>query len=196
MIKKEEVYKIGRLGKPHGVKGEVSFQFDDDVFDCVDCDCLVLDIDGILVPFFIDSYRLKSDTIALLTFSGVTTAEAARELTGRDVYFLRRYVPADDDAPLSWSALAGYEVFADSSASSSDSSIYNKVEDGSTAAADDAVPLGTIERVDDSTVNVLIELRRPDGRIVLVPAGGDLITDVDRDRRRISLSIPDGLLDL
>ena len=28
MIKPEDVYKIGRLGKAHGVKGEVSFQFD------------------------------------------------------------------------------------------------------------------------------------------------------------------------
>ena len=40
MIKKEEVYKIGRLGKAHGVKGEVSFQFDDDIFDRVDADYL------------------------------------------------------------------------------------------------------------------------------------------------------------
>ena len=38
MIKPEEVYKIGRLGKAHGVKGEVSFQFDDDIFDRVDSD--------------------------------------------------------------------------------------------------------------------------------------------------------------
>ena len=36
MIKKEEVYKIGRIGKAHGVKGEVTFNFDDDVFDRVD----------------------------------------------------------------------------------------------------------------------------------------------------------------
>jgi Predicted membrane-associated Zn-dependent proteases 1 len=25
MIRREEVYKIGKLGKPHGVKGEISF---------------------------------------------------------------------------------------------------------------------------------------------------------------------------
>ena len=56
MIKAEEVYKIGRLGKAHGVKGEVSFQFDDDIFDRVDADYLVLDIDGILVPFFMEEY--------------------------------------------------------------------------------------------------------------------------------------------
>ena len=32
MIREEEVYQIGKLGKTHGVKGEISFLFDDDVF--------------------------------------------------------------------------------------------------------------------------------------------------------------------
>ena len=32
MIKKEEVYKIGVINKPHGIKGEVSFTFNDDIF--------------------------------------------------------------------------------------------------------------------------------------------------------------------
>ena len=54
MIKREDVYKIGRLGKAHGVKGEVSFQFTDDIFDSVDAEYLVLDVDGILVPFFME----------------------------------------------------------------------------------------------------------------------------------------------
>lgn len=52
MIRQEEVFKIGKIGKPHGVKGEVSLMFEDDVFDRVDADYLVLLIDGILVPFF------------------------------------------------------------------------------------------------------------------------------------------------
>ena len=43
MIKKEEVYKIGRIGKTHGVKGEVTFNFDDDVFDRVDAEYLILE---------------------------------------------------------------------------------------------------------------------------------------------------------
>ena len=60
MIKREDVYKIGRLGKAHGVKGEVSFQFDDDIFDTTDADYLILDIDGILVPFFMEEYRFRS----------------------------------------------------------------------------------------------------------------------------------------
>ena len=54
MIKAEEVYKIGKLGKPHGLKGEINFLFDDDVFDRTDADYLVLEVDGILVPFFME----------------------------------------------------------------------------------------------------------------------------------------------
>lgn len=57
MIRQEDVYRIGRIGKPHGVGGELTFAFDDDVFDRCDAEYLVLDIDGILVPFFMESYR-------------------------------------------------------------------------------------------------------------------------------------------
>lgn len=46
-------YRIGRLGKPHGVKGEISFQVDDDVFDRLDSDFVILDVDGLPVPFFL-----------------------------------------------------------------------------------------------------------------------------------------------
>ena len=49
-----DFYKIGKIGKPHGVKGEVSFMFDDDVFDRTDAGWLMLSVDGILVPFFLE----------------------------------------------------------------------------------------------------------------------------------------------
>ena len=52
MIREEDVYRIGKIGKPHGVKGEVTMMFSDDVFDRVDAEYVVLMLDGILVPFF------------------------------------------------------------------------------------------------------------------------------------------------
>ena len=84
MIRPEEVYRIGRLGKAHGVKGEVSFQFEDDIFDRMDADYLVLDMDGILVPFFMEEYRFRSDSLALVKFCDVNSQERASELTGCD----------------------------------------------------------------------------------------------------------------
>ena len=53
MIKKDEVFKIGIFNKPHGVKGEISFTFTDDIFDRVEGEYLVCLLDGIFVTFFI-----------------------------------------------------------------------------------------------------------------------------------------------
>ena len=41
MITREELIKIGRFNKPHGVKGELSFTFTDDVFDRTECPYIV-----------------------------------------------------------------------------------------------------------------------------------------------------------
>ena len=95
MIKREDVYKIGRLGKAHGVKGEVSFQFDDDIFDTTDADYLILEIDGILVPFFMEEYRFRNDSLALLT--------------GCDVYFPRT-LAEESEGQLSLSSLVGFDI--------------------------------------------------------------------------------------
>ena len=45
MITREELIRIGRFNKPHGVKGELSFTFTDDIFDRVDCDYLICRLD-------------------------------------------------------------------------------------------------------------------------------------------------------
>ena len=168
MIKKETVYKIGRIGKAHGVKGEVSFMFDDDVFDRVDADYLVLELDGILVPFFMEEYRFRSDSTALVKFEDIDTQDRARELTNCDVYFPLALV--DKDAPLTLSGLAGFEI----------------------VDAETGKSVGRIATVDDSTANILFELE--DG--MLIPANDDLITRIDTTSRQITMSIPAGLLEL
>ena len=71
MIKKEEVYKIGLFNKPHGIHGELQFTFTDDIFDRVDCDYLICLLDGIFVPFFIEEYRFRSDSTALVKLEGI-----------------------------------------------------------------------------------------------------------------------------
>lgn len=173
MIKQEEVYRIGRLGKPHGVKGEVSFQVSDDVFDRVDADCLVLELDGILVPFFIEEYRFRSEDIALLKLEGVDTADQARELTGCSVFFLRRMADNDREE-VTWAEIIGYRII--------DANTLQEV--------------GTLTEVDDSTVNTLFNVTTKEGDEVLLPAGEDLITAVDKAARNITMTIPEGLLDL
>lgn len=169
MIRKEEVYKIGRLGKVHGIKGEISFLLDDDVFDRVDADYLVLDVDGILVPFFIEEYRFKTDSNVLMKFDGIDTQERARELTGCDVYFPRALAESDEDS-ISWAEMIGYSLMD----------------------AQSGQNIGTIAAVDDSTINILFELE--DGR--LIPASEELITNIDTQKHQIEINLPEGILEL
>ena len=169
MIRQEEVYKIGKLGKAHGVKGEISFLFDDDVFDRTDADYLVLDLDNILVPFFIEEYRFKTDDNALMKFEGIDTQERARELTGCDVYFPRELAETDEER-LSWAAIRGFELI-----------------DANTGKS-----AGRIASVDDSTINILFELE--DGK--LIPASEELITNVDTKKQQIIINLPEGILEL
>ncbi|MGI6242088.1 MAG: ribosome maturation factor RimM [Prevotella sp.] len=173
MIRREDVYNIGRLGKPHGVKGEISFLFNDDVFDRQDADYLVLEIDGILVPFFMEEYRFRSDELAFVKFEDIDTEDRARELTGCNVYFPRAHTEDDGDH-LTWSEIVGYQIIDAQSGAS----------------------VGTISAVDDSTLNTLFDVTTPAGGNLLIPASEELITDVDKKTHSITMNVPEGLFDL
>ena len=170
MIRDDEVYKIARLGKPHGVKGEISMQVDDDVFDRVEADFLILKVDGILVPFYMEEYRFRSDTTALIKFEDVDTVEQARELTNTEVFFLRSMADDDAEGDYTWAYLVGFTI----------------------VEATTGTTVGTIAAVDDSTSNILFELS--DGR--LIPAAEELIADIDNEKKQIRMTLPEGLLDL
>lgn len=189
MIRPEEVYKIGRLGKAHGLGGEVTMQVDDDVFYRVDADYLILELDGILVPFFLEEYRFKTDDVALIKFEDIDTQQRARELTGSSVFFPRqlaeeerledegremseegREMSEEGYSPtISYAQLVGYTVM--------------NANDGNKA-------VGEIAYIDRQTINTMFELT--DG--TLLPAAEELITDIDTATHTITMDIPEGLL--
>lgn len=161
MIRRDEVYKIGKLGKPHGVKGEITFAITDDVFDRVDAEYLVLDIDGILVPFYLEEYRFKNDENVLVKFEDIDTQEQARNYTGCEVFF-PRHLSDSDEENMSWAEIIGFHLV---------DAVSGKV-------------VGTIEHVDDSTLNLLFEVTTDAGDEILIPASNDLIEEVSAEKKK------------
>ena len=167
MIKADDVYRIGRLGKAHGIKGEITMQVEDDIFDRTDADYLVLELDNIMVPFFIEEYYFKSDTTALIKFEGIDTLERAKEFVNVDVYFLRNTKDINitsEQESLSYPMLVGFQVN----------------------------DIGKIAYIDTQTENIMFELENG----TLVPASEELIEDIDVPNRKIKMTIPEGLLDI
>lgn len=171
MIRPEEVYCIGKFTRPHGVQGEMAMSFTDDVFDRTDCPYLVCSMDGILVPFFIEEYRFKSNNVALIKFEHIDTNEAAAIFTNKEVYFPKSYADEADDGEYSWQYFIGFDT--------------EDVAHGH---------LGELVDVDESTVNTLFVVECPNGDELLIPAQEAFIDDIDHEKRLIKFNLPDGLL--
>jgi 16S rRNA processing protein RimM len=169
MIRRDEISKIGRFRKPHGVHGEITLSFTDDSFDRSDCPFLISPVDGIFVPFRLTEYRFTSDTSAIVSLEGMNTSERVSLLTNLDVYYPQKHL-ANHDALQDMDGLTGYEMIDAAHGS-----------------------IGTISDIDTSTVNTLFVIT--DGqRELLVPAAEEFITGIDSDKRTIHVRLPEGLL--
>ncbi|MEG1586141.1 MAG: ribosome maturation factor RimM [Bacteroidales bacterium] len=171
MIKRDELIKIGQFNKPHALNGELSFTFTDDVFDRSECPYIVCEIDGIFVPFFLDEYRFRTDSTALVKLIDINSAEDARMFTNLEVYFPKSFVHEDE------AMQGGKDFFLQ----------YKVMEENHGY-------LGTIEEVDDSTANVLFVIDR-EGEQLLIPAVDEFVTKIDEKNKTIYMRVPDGLIE-
>ena len=176
MITRDELIAIGHYNKPHGVAGEISATVDVDWELLRELSCLVSDIDGIFVPFFVNAIRPKSGDTVLLTIDGIENEKDVASLVNRDIYALKREyrqesIDADADGyPLDF--FIGFEL---------------QDSDGSR--------VGGITDVDEQTENAIFIVDR-DGSDLMVPATDDLIVEFDVDKKLMVMDLPTGLLDL
>ena len=176
MITRDELIAIGHYNKPHGVSGEISATIDVDVEVLQGLSCLVSDIDGIFVPFFVDACRPKASETVLLTIDGIGNEQEAARLVNRDIFALKRDYRTEseneeaDCYPLDF--FIGFEL------RDSDNTVVGEIID-----------------VDEQTENAVFIVKRDDSE-VMVPANDDLIVEFDLDNKLMVMDLPQGLLDL
>lgn len=176
MIRQEEVAAVGELIKTHGIAGELVMTSPyDGLFEGTDTPYIICDMDGILVPFFIERYRPRGAASLLVKLEYVDDEHAARRFVRRTVYYSIDRLPENDsegaDDP-AWECFVGYQL------------------------TDEAGhEVGTVTAVDASTANVLFRVDRG-GHELLIPVAGEVVHSVDHAARRIAVAMPEGLLDL
>ncbi|MBO4995517.1 MAG: 16S rRNA processing protein RimM [Muribaculaceae bacterium] len=175
MITIESVSQIGRFNKPHGIKGEISATFDID-FDISSLRCIIMDVDGILVPFFISGIRPKSADTLLITIDGVSDETMAQDFSNKPIYALKSdlNVNESDEDGFYASDFIGFDVI-----------------DG-----DSGTKLGTIADIEDSTQNMLFILDTPNNDTLYIPIVDEFITDIDINDKKITMTLPEGMSDL
>lgn len=175
MIEYSEVFKIGRFYKPHGIGGEVVFAFTDDIFDRTESPYWLVEIDGILVPFFIESYRFRTDTSALVKIMDIENEKDAKLLSDRAVFYPKKYADGERSQGMAenWDFFKGF-----------------RVQDTGSGEW-----LGEIVGVDDSTLNVLFTVKK-EGKELLIPVAEEFIDDEDAKERILYMTLPEGLMEL
>lgn len=173
MIRREELIKIGQFNKPHGVRGELSLTFTDDVFDRAESPYIVCCIDNIFVPFFIEEYRFKTDTTALVKLVDIDNDNAARAFTNLEVFYPKQYYIENEKEETPDDYFIGYTI--------------SDMTHGA---------LGEVVAIDDSTINVLFVVETPDKDELLIPVQEDFLCAIDEEKRIIYMDLPDGLIDI
>ncbi len=170
MIHSEEVYRIGQFNRTHGVKGELQFSYTDDIFDRVQADYILCMMDGILVPFYLESYRIRSASSALLKLEDIDSQEKASRFVNVEVYFPKKLAADVPPEELTWDYFVGFTV--------------EEVTHGW---------LGVIQEVDQSTLNVLFVVHNQNQEL-LIPACEEFIREIDPDKQVIRLELPEGMV--
>lgn len=166
-----DMLKVARILKANGTEGEVLMSFRDILPEDIDTQGPVFILmDGLPVPFFIESFALRGRDKALVVLTGVRNLEDAGELVGRDV-FVDASEYEDVEAEEDYSALVGWTLFD---------------ADGAKA--------GVISGYEDIPGNPCIYVDTESGQH-MIPLHEDLILSADDSRREISMIIPEGLLE-
>lgn len=172
MIDKDTLFQIGEINKTHGVGGELSFTYKIDFDELMELDHLIIERDGIFVPFFIDSLRPKSGTTALIKFEDVNDDMEARTFIGTQIFVDQSVVIDSNDDEFSLDMFIGFTI-----------------------TDQEAEFVGTIIDVDISTENALFVVESNNDE-VLIPASESYMTNIDMENRTIDCVFPEGLIGL
>lgn len=165
-----DYFQIGLIKKPHGLKGDVNFSLSGD-FNIDGVPALFLEIEGQLVPHFIESYSGSGEKVTI-KFEDINTVEDAKRIGGKKAFLqksLRPDLPSDQ--------------------------YYDDEIIGFTVQDEAAGLIGTLQEIIAAGANRLLVVKKESNE-VLIPENGPFIKEVVKDKKTILVELPEGFLDM
>lgn len=124
-----------------------------------------------MLPWFVESTRIKGFDDIYIKLEGLDTKEAARRVVQKEVWLTEEDFAkfAGASAPIS---LVGYRVI------------------------DNGVDLGEILEVIEQPHQVLCKIELEGGKEALIPMHEETLQKVDKKKKTVVVNLPDGLLDV
>lgn len=171
-MRKEDCYFLGKITRRHGLSGNVIMKMDTDQPEFYNkLESIFIEINGLLVPFFIEKRSWSKNDSLNLYFKNTSEA-LVDQIIGKDVYLPMSTLPPLSGNKFYYHEVVGWEI---------------KDTEGNS--------YGIIRSVNDQTAQHYFIAVLND-REVVVPIIKDWIKSVDRDTQIITMELPEGLLDV
>lgn len=176
MIREDDLRQIGKFHRTHALKGELNVALDIPSDYAQEGNPLIVDIDGIYVPFYAESIRPKGQDSYLVKLEDVDSESVASQMVNKIIYgrkdILEDYIDEEDG----WDSLevfVGYHV------------IDSRLGD-----------IGEVTGFDESTVNELLIVKYKAGKEIMIPFAEAFIKEIDDENNVIITTLPDELFEL
>lgn len=166
----DNTIKIGKVSKSRSAKGDLQINLSGITGDMFVGEFLILDIDGLKVPFKISDSDIRANSM-FVKFEECT--ESPESLVGRDVFCQSEDLESltEERLSLNIGLLKGFEVY-DSQAGH----------------------LGAISSIDTSTANTIIYVQGE--KEILIPLAEEFVEEFDIDNKTLRLRLPEGLVSI
>ena len=172
-MRKKDCFYLGKVAKKYSFKGEVLVYLDTDEPELyTELESMFVEINGHLVPFFIERSSLHREKFLRTQFEDMDSEEAADTIVGRDVYLPLTMLPKLEGNKFYYHEVVGFDAI--------DQRLGN---------------FGTILRISDNGVQALFEVQKEDA-VILIPLIDEFIIEVNRENKSILFNTPEGLIDL
>ena len=165
-----DYFQIGFIKKPHGLKGDVHLALAGP-FDLEEIMVLFLEIDGQLIPHFIDSFSSNGEKVTL-KFEDIDSVEDAKRISAKRVFLQKSARPKLPEGEYYDDELMGFAVMDDK-----------------------AGLLGFLEEIISAGSNRLMVVKKESSE-VLIPENGPFITEINVEKKTILVHLPDGFLEM
>ncbi len=164
--------KIGRIGKTHGVRGELKISIEDRYMeDAFSAQSIIMKLGGQPLPYFIE--RLRGETTLLLKLEGIDDKETASALHFLDVFLPSSSITSASDPKttkdifLSW---RGYAIIDETLGQ-----------------------IGVIDYVHELPEHYLAEVSN-NSKTAVIPLHQDLVISVNNEKKEVVMALPEGIL--
>ena len=158
--------------RPHGLKGEVTISLDPDApADWEHLKTVFIEKKSQLVPYFIQTISIRNDK-AFVKLEDVDTPDYAALLKGGSLYLPKKQRPK----------LARGEF-------------YNEEVIGFEVIDNELGTLGSVQDVEMAGQNrfLIVEYNKKE---VMIPVNGPFITSINKSKKKVNVSLPEGFLDI